>query len=136
MNTKKIIFGTLASFIVMFLADWLWFGPIFGEWFHTMMPTSGMENIPLHAFGELCFAFLLAVIYPLGYKGGSAMKEGAMFGFLMGLVYQLPGHIHMFAAFGGSRRVVVFFIMNGIVMGILGGIAVAMAYGKRSVSAA
>lgn len=135
MDTKKIIFGTVAAFIVMFLADWLWFGPIFGEWYHTMMPSNGMENIPLHAFGEFCFAFLLAIIYPFGYKGGSAVKEGAMFGFLIGLVYQLPGAIHRFASMGGSRRIVVFFIVNGIIMGILGGIAVAMVYGKKSASA-
>ena len=135
MNTKKIIFATLAAFIVMFLADWLWFGVIFGEWFQKMMPANGMVNIPMHAFAELCLAFLMAIIYPFGFKGGSAMKEGAMFGFLIGLVYQLPVSIHMYASMGGSRRIVVFFIINGIVMGILGGIVVAMIYGKKTAAA-
>jgi len=131
MNPKKIIAATFVAFIVLFLGDWLWFGPIFGEWFHTMMPTKGdMENIPMHAAGELCLAFLMAVIYPYGYKGGSPAKEGAVFGILMGLVYQLPGSLHMYASMGGSRRLVVFFIANGIVMGILAGISVAMIHGK------
>ena len=132
MNTKKIIPATMVAFIVLFLADWLWFGVIFGEWFQKMMPSTGGNNIPMHAFAELCLAFLMAVIYPYGYKGGSALKEGAMFGFLIGLVYQLPGNIHMYATMGGSRKIVVFFVMNGIIMGILGGISVAMMHGKKS----
>ena len=135
MNFKKIIPATLVAFVILFLADWLWFGVIFADWFHKMMPSSMNENIPMHAVGELCLAFLMAAIYPYGYKGGSAVKEGAMFGILIGLVYQLPGSFHMYASMGGSLSVVFFFIANGIVMGIIGGITVAMVYGKQSAAA-
>ena len=121
------------AFVILFIADYLWFGVLFTNWLSEYMPGSkGPENIPLHAVGELCFAALLAYIYPIGYKGGSPITEGAKFGFLMGLVYSLPGHIHTYAAMGGAKRVACFFVANGIVMGIIGGIAVAKIYGNKS----
>ena len=132
---SKCIYATLAAFAVLFIADYLWFGIIFHDYYMSaMQPTEG-DNILLHAIGELCFAGLLAWIFPMGYKGGSAVSEGTKFGLMMGLVYQLPGQIHIYGSMGGSRRLVVFFIANGIVMGILAGITIAMIYGKKTAAA-
>ncbi len=133
---SKCIIATIAAFVVLFLADYLWFGVIFKDYMANAMPPAGNESIPLHALGELCFAGLLAWIFPMMSKGGSAVSEGLKFGFIMGLVYQLPNAIHMYASMGGSRRIPVFFIANGILMGILAGITIAMIYGKKSAPAA
>src|ERR1041384_7537556 len=97
MNSKKFIPATLAAFAVLFVLNFLWFGVIFKDWLATRMPAMH-ENIPLHVVGELTLAVLLAIIYPFGYKGGSPASEGMKFGFLMGLVYQLPSSIHMYAS--------------------------------------
>src|SRR5260221_6966164 len=100
MNTKKFITATAVAFIVVFIFDYLWFAVIFTDWWKTTMTgllksLPDQPNIPLHAFGDLCFAALLAWIYPMGYKGGSAMSEGIKFGLMMGLLAELPVSIHM-----------------------------------------
>jgi len=134
MNPKKFISATLVAFIIVFLFDYLWYGVIFKDWWRSMM--SGMltnmsenPNIPLHAFGDLCFAALLAWIYPAGYKGGTPRSEGIMFGFMMGLVLALPSSIHMYDTFPvvelGCMN-----IIHGVLVGIIGGICVAMIYGS------
>ena len=133
--SSKFLLAVLAAFAVLFVVDWLWFGIIFKDWFMQRMP-SNQESIPLHALGELCLAVLLAIAFPMGYKGGSAVMEGARFGLLMGLIYQLPGAIHMYASMGGSRGIPVFFIAHGVIVGILAGVAIAMVYAKKAAAPA
>jgi len=136
MNSKKFMLATLAAFVVVFMFDYIWFVVIFSDWWETTMKGIVITlpenpNIALHAFGDLCFAALLAWIYPMGYKGGSAMSEGIKFGLMMGLVLQLPSSIHMHDVFQ-STELLWFSIVHGIIIGILGGICVAMVYGGKS----
>ena len=133
MNSKKFILAALAAFAVLFVLNSLWFGVIFKDWLANQMPEMH-ENIPLHVFAELVFAVLLAIIYPLGYKGGSPASEGLKFGLLMGLVYQLPNAIHMYASMGGSPAVPCMFIVNGILVGIAAGITIGLVYGNKGTS--
>jgi len=130
MKTKSLFLGTLIAFVVIFAADYLWFMVIFKDYRVEGMPMTATPNIPMHALGELCFAALLALIYPYGYKGGAPVNEGLKFGLLMGLVYQLPGHIHMLASMDIPVSTLWFFVANGIVVGMLGGVSVALSYGK------
>ncbi|HLG33834.1 MAG TPA: hypothetical protein VI757_03055 [Bacteroidia bacterium] len=136
MNTKKFLLATLAAFVALFVVNSLWFGVIFKDWFMENMKSPSDENIPMHGFAELCYGALLAWIYPLGFKQGTAMSQGMKFGLLMGLVYSLPGSLHMHASMGGTWEVPCFFIANGILVSIIAGIAVAMVYGGKSSSPA
>ena len=130
MNYSKFLLATLLAFVALFIADYLWWMVIFRDWVMQKMSPSGSESVPFHALAELCMAGLFAIIYPMGYKGGSPASEGAKFGVLMGLVYALPGAIHHYAATGGSRAIPAFSIANGVVMGIIAGITIAMVYGR------
>ncbi|MBK5286756.1 MAG: DUF1761 family protein [Bacteroidia bacterium] len=140
MNAKKIITATLVAFIVVFLFDYLWFGVIFKDMWASFM-TEFMKSMPerpniaIHALGDLSLAALLAWIYPAGYKGGSALSEGIQFGFMMGLIMQLPGSIHMYDGMA-STELVCLSVLHGILAGIIGGICVAMMYGKISAPSA
>src|ERR1051325_8495710 len=125
MDFKKLIAAALAASVVMFVVDGLWWMVIFKDYYASHMPTNGNQSIPLHYVGELFLAGLMAIIYPMGYKGGSAMMEGVKFGFWIGLIYCLPGAIHRFADMGGSRMLLLSFVVNGVVIGIVGGITVA-----------
>jgi len=135
MDTKKFLLATAAAFVALFAVNFLWFAVIFKDWFMTNMNASSDANIPVHAFAELCYAALLAFIYPLGYKQGSAMSQGVKFGLLMGLVYSFPGSIHQHATMGGSWEIPCFFIANGILSSVIAGVVVAMVYGAKSNSA-
>lgn len=132
MNTKKILLATAAAFVVLFAIDYIWFEYLFKDWYMEHMNAPSDENIPLHAFAELCYALLLAWIYPLGYKQGSNMSQGIKYGVLMGLVYSLPSSLHMHASMGGSWEIPCFFIANGIIVSVAAGIAIAMVYGAKS----
>jgi hypothetical protein len=132
MKTKSLLLATLVCFIVVFATDYLWFMVVFKGYHVEGMPMAAAPNVPMHALGELCFAALLALIYPYGYKGGSPVSEGLKFGILMGLMYQLPGHIHMLASMDVPTSTLWFFTANGVVVGMLGGVSVAMSYGRRS----
>jgi hypothetical protein len=140
MSSKKFIPAALVAFIVVFIFDYLWFGVIFREWWQTTMggivkTLPENPNIPLHALGDLCFGLLLAWIYPVGYKGGSAMSEGIKFGLMMGLVLELPASIHMHDLFQSSG-LLCFNIVHGILVGMIGGVCVAMMYNRKSAATA
>lgn len=132
MNTKKFLLATAAAFVALFVINSIWFGFLFKDWFMENMKTASDENIPMHAFAEVCYALLLAWIYPLGYKSGSNMSQGIKFGVLMGLVYSLPHSLHQHATMGGSWEIVCFFVANGILVSVAAGIAIAMVYGAKS----
>ena len=132
MNTQKFLLATAAAFATLFVINSLWYGVIFKDWFMEHMNAPSDENIPMHAFAELCYALLLAWIYPLGYKSGSSMSQGIKFGLLMGLIYSLPGSIHHYASMSGSWEIPCFFIANGILVSVAAGIVIALVYGAKS----
>ena len=132
MNTKKFIYASIAAFAVLFIINPIWFGFLFKDWYLENMNAPSDTNIPIHAFGELCYALLLAWIYPLGSKQGSAMKQGIRFGLLMGLVYSLPMSLHLMASIGGSWEIPCFFVANGLLVSVASGIVIAMIYGSKS----
>ena len=136
MISKKFVIATVAAFAVLFIADYLWFGVIFKTWVAVQL-TPPLEDpshpaMMLHALAELCFASLLAWIYPKGLVSGSAMSQGIKFGIVMGLVYQLPAAIHSTAVMWHSYTITCFFAGNGVVLGILAGITIAMVYGNTA----
>ena len=133
MITKKWFYATMAAFAIMFVLDYVWFQVIFKGYVESQMASTG-NNVPMHALGEWCMAALLAWIYPIGYKGGSAMQEGMKFGILMGLLYGLPNAIHMYASMTGPVSMLAFFTAHGVVLAMVGGMAVAWVHGKRALA--
>ena len=134
MLTMKWFYATMAAFAVMFVMDYLWFQVLFKGFVESQMASTGNSNIPMHAFGELCLAGLLAWTYPIGYKGGSSMKEGWKFGLLMGLLYGLPNAIHMYASSEASMSMMWFFVVHAVVISMLGGMTVARVYGRTAMA--
>jgi len=132
----KLIYATAVGFIVMFMLDYLWFGLIFKNYWAEHMHVTGMDRVSFHAIGDLCLALLMAVVYPMGFKGGSAMSEGAKFGVLMGLIAALPSSIHAHAGNVWSLHIVAIIVLNGIIVGGLTGIAIAMVYGGNKTATA
>lgn len=92
MNTKKFILASLAGGIVTFLLGGLWHAIILADFYetHSAALARPEPNMIMVALGSLVIAVLMAYTYPIGYKGGSAVKEGFRFGALIGLIWVLP----------------------------------------------
>ena len=92
MNAKKLILASLAGGVVTFLLGGLWHAIILADFYetHSAALARPEANMMMVALGSLVIAVLMAYTYPIGYKGGSAVKEGFRFGALVGLIWVLP----------------------------------------------
>ena len=69
----------------------LWHRVILGDFYAAQTQLTREEtNVPFVVLGVLVLTFLMALIYPIGYKGGSPIKEGLRFGALIGLIWIFP----------------------------------------------
>ena len=129
MDFKKLLLATVAAFLVMFFFDYLWYMgiPSIKEIFH--MGENAGDSVPTHALGVLSLALLMAYVFPIGFKGGSAINEGIKFGILIGLLIALPSALHQRASHEASLHSMLGFVINGVLSCSLGGILIAMMYG-------
>ena len=72
MKAKKFVLAALAGFVVMSGLSILWHKIIMGN-FYGKHYESIAENVSIiHVLiGYLVLAYLMSLIYPIGYKGGS-----------------------------------------------------------------
>src|SRR3989339_1867126 len=92
MNKKKIIFAVFAAFVVMFVLSGLWHMVILGDFYTSndvALARTEVNMLPV-VLGVFILTFLMAVIYPSVYKGGSPLKEGFRFGAVIGIIWALP----------------------------------------------
>jgi len=81
--------------------------------------------------GYVVLALLMAYVYPIGYKGGSALMVGLKFGAIMGLIWIVPHSIVMLGVEGTIPFQ--FIAVDGmwhLVEQGAGGVVIAMLYGK------
>ena len=92
MNAKKLILASLGGGVATFLLGYLWHMLVMGDFYttHTAALAREEPNMLFIILGSLVLAILMAYTYPIGYKGGSAVKEGFRFGALIGLIWTLP----------------------------------------------
>lgn len=98
MNLKKLVFAWLAGFVAMFLLSGLWYMVLMPDYYSAQFADVSRAE-PLFTWivlGYLVGSFLMAYIYPIGYKGMSPINEGLRFGFFMGLIIAIPA---MFIAY-------------------------------------
>ena len=92
MNVKKLIMASLGGGVVTFLLGGFWHTWLMADFYETHAAALARPepNVMMVALGSLVIAVLMAYTYPIGYKGGSAVKEGFRFGALVGLIWVLP----------------------------------------------
>lgn len=134
MNYMKLIIAGVVSFAIMFGFGVLWHLLIFADYLQSQFIGIGRLDflIPIIMGGEFIRSFLMAFIYPFGFKGGSPVKEGAIFGLLMGL-FTVPMNLITFGQFRFMNSQWLF--VEGaffIIQGIIGGIAIALIYGNAT----
>ena len=93
---------------------------------------SDNPNLMLILFGYLILALIMSYIFPKGQGSGGAIGEGLRFGMLMGLIWTLPHGIVVQAA---AEKGILFPLADSLwhmVEQGVGGIIMALIYGKKS----
>ncbi len=94
---------TLAAFLAVVAVMFIIQSPALMPKFMMDLASSNFKDLreaPLvqfHLIAILVHAFLLAFIYPFGYRGGAPWAEGLRYGVLMALLISLPCALHIFA---------------------------------------
>ena len=135
-ETKKMILAWLGAFVVMFLLSGVWHDPLMGEYnavnySEVILPDEDF-SLPLIAVGYMIQAFLLAYIFPIGFGGGSAVKEGLRFGVILGSLFALPGAFIFAAVYKMPLEANIIDAIYHIVEFSVGGIVIAKIYGSGS----
>jgi hypothetical protein len=90
MNYKRLVFAASVATIVLLIYGFLVYGMLIAKDYN---PYPGVyrstedskSHMPLGFIGLFVAMLVATVIYAKGYEGGSAIKEGARFGLLMGV---------------------------------------------------
>ena len=94
MNASKLT-GAVGSFVVMFGLGGLWHTVLMADYYEAIMPTVARAEpiMVVVGFGYLITAVVMALVFPIGYKGGSGVAEGLRFGAVIGLLWWLPANV-------------------------------------------
>lgn len=134
MNGKKWFLAGLAGFVVMFILSGLWYMVLMAGFYRTQSEAIMREqfNFLFIVLGYIVLAFMMSTIYPIGYKGGSPAKEGLRFGILIGLVVWLTANLVLHGVYNCTLAAALVDSVWHIVEQSIGGIVIALVYGKSS----
>ncbi len=134
MNGKKWFLSGLAGFAVMFSLSGLWYMVLMPGFYQTQSGGLMREqsNFLFIVLGYIVLAFLMSIIYRVGYKGGSPGKEGLRFGVLIGLVAWLPANLILHGVWNNPLAAALVDSVWHVVEQGIGGIVIALVYGKSS----
>ena len=95
MNAGKLLTSAAVAFVAMFVLSYLWHEIIMADYYASNTPQLTRDEfiVPLIAAGYVVLAIVMAYMYPLGYKGGSAMVEGFRFGAVVGVLVWLSTNL-------------------------------------------
>ncbi len=128
MNTKKFILATLVGGITMWIVAGIWHNLIMVNLYESVHAKH--EGLGLMLVGYFILALFMAYLYPLFQKAENIVLNGLLFGGIIGLLWVFPHELVMAGAHDTSIKYV---IKNGIwhmVEQGIGGIIIALIYGK------
>ena len=89
-------------------------------------------NFLFIVLGYGALAFLMSYAYPIGYKGGTPVKEGLRFGILVGLLVALPLNLILHGVWKVTLAGSLVDSIYHVIEQIVGGIIIALIYGNTS----
>ena len=131
----KSTISTIVSAITLFALASLFYmtigrSAIFASYLPLYRPEFDMKFWAIIC-GHLLQGFFFTLIYTYYYKGENPLKEGFIFGLLLGLLFALPVTFFMWATFPVSYKAA---IVDGVGMGIrilVAGIVIGLIMGKK-----
>ncbi len=132
MNVKKLVMSAIAGFIVMFIISGLWYLVLMKGYYNDQFADVNRPEFKMVwiVIGYLVWAFLMAYIYPIGYKGGPPVKEGLKFGILIGLISVLPIGLVLYGAHTVPLTGTLVDAIYHVVEKGIGGIVIGVVYGN------
>ena len=136
MNLKKLLMASVASFAVTFAIGGLWHMKLMHDWYVAHAGAMGdisrpEPNMLFIAGGSFLLSLMMSYIYPKGVESDNKMMEGLKFGVMMGILAFMPLELILHGATMIFSKHAL--LMDGIfqaVNGGIGGIIIAMVYGK------
>ena len=127
MNANRLL-GLVGAFVVMFGLGGLWHQLLMADHYATVLPsvTRAEPNLVVIGCGYLITAAVMAVVFPIGYKGGSGGAEGLRFGAVIGLLWWLPSNIVLSGVFETTLTSALIDGVWHIVEGAAGGIVIGL----------
>ena len=136
MSTKKLLIATLASFVVSFLAGFIWYAALMEKFYISHSGSAqGVQkaspNMAMLIFGVLVIAFVMSYMFPKWTRGTYSLKEGLIYGALVGLITGLGVDAIQFATSNlfDSTALIVDSIYQVVEKGLMGAV-IAMVYDK------
>ncbi len=133
MNVKKFVLAWMAAVVVTFLLAGLWHLYLLADFYEVQSQALAREepNMAVIIVGYLILGFLMALVYPIGYKGGSPVKEGFRFGALIGLIWILPWSVIIHGLWNYPLAGVIVDSAWRVVEEGIAGIGIALVYGRQ-----
>ena len=133
MNVKKFVLAWLAAVAIAYLVGFGWHMFLMGDFYQAQSQALAREepNFVFLFVGPLILYFLMALVYPIGYKGGSPVKEGFRFGALIGLIWVLPISVIDHGLYNLPLTLVIVDSSWHVVQEGIGGIVIALVYGRQ-----
>lgn len=90
MNTQKLLIGTLAGAVFIFLLDWVVYGMLLKDTFTTVPGFHReMPDMMWLAIGIVVFSAAFTLIYSKGVSAGTKVQQGMRYGVLVGILVGL-----------------------------------------------
>jgi len=133
MNVKKFVLAWMAAVVVALLLAFGWHLFLLGDFYQAQGQALAREepNFVFIFVALLILYFLMALVYPIGYKGGSPVKEGFRFGALIGLIWVLPVTVAHHGLYNLPLAYVIVDPAWHVVQEGIGGIVIALVYGRQ-----
>lgn len=131
MITKKTIIAASAGFVIMFMLAGLWYTILMKDYNSEQFAVVQRPELNMYTImiAYLLQAFLLAIVYPIGYKGGYPAIEAVKFGLLMGLLLALPAAIIFYSSYTVPLIPTLINTLYLVGEKVIGGLVIGIVYG-------
>ena len=131
MPFKRILLGTVVTFLVLFVVGYLLWSVIFAATWENMTdaPQTANPDMLLLTISFLLIAFAMAYIYPFGYEGGAPVMEGLRFGVITWFLVSLAVGVGYLAFTPDNFGAVVFSQFLNLIQYACAGIALGLVMG-------
>lgn len=132
MNVKRYVLGSIAVFVFVFLAEFVFHGMIMKDAYLAHMDLLRPESestayLPFMMLGFLILAFGFCFIFINGYEG-KGVAEGLRYGLYAAIAFGVSAHLINYAVFPLPKNWVVSWIVGESVIIMLAGALIAMIY--------
>ena len=133
MDTKKMVMAWLGAFAVMFILSFVWHVPLMGDFYaenYAEVNLTEEEFSMLYlVMGYLIMSFMMSYMYPIGFGGGPAIKEGLKFGAMLGIFMSFSKAFIFAAVYKMPLDANLIDAVYHVVELAIGGIVIAKIYG-------